>query len=1118
MKNNNFNLQILHHSEVFSTREEAMVYLTDYYKPFSLEGEPVMVKYGDSRNPSAILAIGTSDASPGGFFAIDIATLEDKISEMESSVEDIDDINEILNGVINASGLDVDYNKINDKVTYNPDSRDPIIGEATTIAEAIDLLSKYTHGELTSNHVDVNDTDSVDLTITENSNSGKIITADVKISENGNDDEVDFNNNIIGIKNDGIYAAAHLAYDDARNQLIFTTSGMKNNRFQNDAIVQKVNLGQHTSVVADNTNKNVNLTVVENDNVAQISAEAQISSSSDNILTNVDNKLFVDGRASNIKYQNTNVAAKLGELSAADETLSTRIEEALHNANVSGLTTDTSVVTVQRRSDGGADIKNDVRLSSNNSIVVANGGLEANIDVAVDASLNKLTLKVGNVNKEVVLPGVSIIDNITYDKTNKNIIITWKDGAQQTIIPVDDMLKTWIVNNDPNQPIVLTLDNSDIRQDKLSARLELRVGDNILNVENGKLYASESAITNKVDVEKNRAEAAEAQLRTDVNKKVENVEVEKHDDLTYFINVDGTKVGEIKIPEDNYETLNSVTYADGTLTFTLLNNGVEKIVTADVSQLIDTYTAGDGLVLEDKKFSVDINNETEPYLVLSNEGIGIFGINSKFDEKADKTEVQTLSDAINIINGNESTEGSFAYADAQMLAQAKAYTDSNVQTLNETITDKQEQITTLKNAVDTLNGNEATEGSFAYGDAQVLTQSKAYTDNKVQELSETISNIEQGFDELDYSDNPQAKKFVTSVSQEDGKINVVRGSVVSSDSSVVIADTADGGIDLGVNVDGVTIKKDQNNKLYVDKTQFIEYVGEEAIEVNPETSTQSKISLKLKNGDKVLTQDNNGLAASIELVSVEPSVTEVREEYKLMGANGQTLGETIKIYKDSHIVEIYLGEDIDTVNPQTGEITKNAGPKHFLNYVYLNVLGQYSIVHVDISMFYSENAYQDGLEIDSSNIVRLKLDSSSEKVNTAYDSNGQPTQTESVLTVSNDGLKVSAIQNAINAKVGTLDSVVGSTIIANGKHVAVQVTETDGKLVDLSIVEDFSDIDTEQVQYVAGNGISIEPSQQNQTQKIVSAISPNNDPIIEVNSNGIATKEDAYWDCGSYDD
>ena len=65
-----------------------------------------------------------------------------------------------------------------------------------------------------------------------------------------------------------------------------------------------------------------------------------------------------------------------------------------------------------------------------------------------------------------------------------------------------------------------------------------------------------------------------------------------------------------------------------TLTFTLLNNGVDKIVTADVSQLIDTYTAGDGLVLEDKKFSVDINNETEPYLVLSNEGIGIFGINS----------------------------------------------------------------------------------------------------------------------------------------------------------------------------------------------------------------------------------------------------------------------------------------------------------------------------------------------------------------------------------------------------------------------------------------------------------------------------------------------------------
>ena len=1238
MKNNNFNLQILHHSEVFATREEAMVYLTDYYKPFSLEGEPVMVKYGDSRNPNLILAVGTSDASPGGFYAIDMATLENRVADIETTISDSDDaledMNEILTGIINASGLNVDYNKINDKVSYQPDTRDSVIGEATTLAEAIDLLSKYSQRGISSNQVGVEDTNSIDLTLSGNSEEGKILTADVKISEAGNDDDLSFNNNIIGIKNDGIYAAAHLEYDDARHQLIFTTSGMKNNRYQNDAIVERIDLGMHTSVVADNTNKNVEITAVENDNIVTLSAEAKISNSSDNILENVDNKLFVDGRASKIKFQNTTVADKLIELSAADQALENSIEEALHNANVAGLTTDTSVITVERRSDGGANIKNDVRLGSGNSIIVSNGGLEANINVSVNEAQNKLILSVGNVNKEVTLPGVSIIDNITYDKTNKNIIITWKDGTQQTTIPVDDMLKTWIVVNDPSQPIVLDIDNSDIQMDKLSARLELRAGDNILGVENGKLFASETAINNKVNAEKTRAEAAEAQLRTDltnavnaektraeaaeaqigsnltssvetekdraeaaeaqlradltdainaektraegvegqlrtdVDKKIEQIEVEKHDNLTYFINVDGVKVGTITIPSDNYETLDEISYENGKLIFKLTNDGAEKILEADVASLIDTYTAGNGLVLNDKQFSVDLNNETEPYLTLTNEGIGIFGINAKFDEKADKTEIEALSNTIDTINGNASTEGSFAKADADVLNQAKAYTDSSVETVNAAIAEKQAQIDTLqstvdtingnastegsfakadadvlnqakeytdssvetvsnavetlKDTVDTINGNVATEGSFAYADAAILNQSKAYTDENVQTVNTAIAEkqaqidaLQNSFGTFNYSDSAQAKKFVTSVSETDGVISVQKGSV-STDGSVLLSDTQDGGVELAVNIDGETIKKSNSNTLYVDKSEFAEYIGENAIVVGGETNHQKTITLNIKQSDNVLNQDENGLYSTLQLVSVTPSATEIKEEYQLQGINGVSLGQSIKIYKESHIVEIYLGEEIDTVNPQTGAITKNPGPKNSLNYVYVNVLGEYSMECVDVSKIYSENKYQDGFELDGE-VVKVKVDGSSEQVNTAYDENGVATTTENVLSVSMDGIKVNNIQTAIDAKVNTLDATVGSTTVENNKHIAVQVVETDGKLTSLTVTEDLSDfaLNTEVVQYVAGNGVNI--TDVNQTQRSISAVAVNNDPIIEVTENGIATKEDAIWDCGSYD-
>lgn len=678
MKNNNFNLQILHHSEVFPTREEAMVYLSDYYKPNSLEAEPVMVKYGDERNPNAIFALGTSDAAPGSFYAIDMSSIEDRVESVEETVESdssmVEELNALVSGIISSAGLELDENKIVDKVYYQPDSRDEVIGEAKTIAEAIDLLSKYVQQQFKDNSLSVEDTDSVDLTYESANDGGMKLSADVKISTEGEQDDLDFNNNIIGVKADGIYAATHLEYDDARNQLIFTTSGTKNGRFRDDAVVQRIDLGEHTKVLIDNTNKTVELTEVEGNGTVTLSGDVKISSAGDNILEKVDDKLFVDGRAENIKFQNTTVADKLVELAAEDENLENLVEEAKHYANIQGEETDTSEVIVESQSDGGAIVKNNVRLGSKNSIIVANGGLEANIDLEVEPTLNKIILKVGTQTKQIALPGVSIIDEITYDKTNKTLIITWKDGAQQTVIPVGDMLKTWIVDNDPTQPIVLSVDNSDIEQDKLSASLELRVSDNILGVENGKLFAPESTITTKVDAEKTRAEGVEAQLRTDVDKKIEEVEVEKHNDFTYFINVDGTKVGEIIIPETAYD-------------------------------------AGDGLKVENKVFSIDKNNESEEYLQVSDEGIGIFGINDKFDTKADQTYAEALSDKIDIINGNEI--GSFAKGDADTLDAAKAYTDEEVGTerearvakdaeLEQLLAEKDAEITRLNDEVETL--------------------------------------------------------------------------------------------------------------------------------------------------------------------------------------------------------------------------------------------------------------------------------------------------------------------------------------------------------------------------------------------------------------------------------
>ena len=86
-KTNNYNLQLLHHEEVFATRELALKYLTDFYKPYSLDAEPVIVKYGDIANPDVILAFGTANAAPGGFYVIDMTKANEQIEYLVEQTE-----------------------------------------------------------------------------------------------------------------------------------------------------------------------------------------------------------------------------------------------------------------------------------------------------------------------------------------------------------------------------------------------------------------------------------------------------------------------------------------------------------------------------------------------------------------------------------------------------------------------------------------------------------------------------------------------------------------------------------------------------------------------------------------------------------------------------------------------------------------------------------------------------------------------------------------------------------------------------------------------------------------------------------------------------------------------
>lgn len=186
-------------------------------------------------------------------------------------------------------------------------------------------------------------------------------------------------------------------------------------------------------------------------------------------------------------------------------------------------------------------------------------------------------------------------------------------------------------------------------------------------------------------------------------------------------------------------------------------------------------------------------------------------------------------------------------------------------------------------------------------------------------------------------------------------------------------------------------------------------------------------------------QDN---ASKYKMLALTPqeiaalSDENVKEAYKVVSYQGdetaQTVytqvGDTVKIYKDSSLIESYLGSDADTVDASTGVVTKYAyelisNPttkvteeaynalstegkalyqpinSQSLNFVYQLVNGTYSLIKVDVSKFLVESEFKDGLKVSSSGEVSIKVDDNSDEY----------------ISVSENGLKLTGIKKALDS-------------------------------------------------------------------------------------------------------
>ena len=302
---------------------------------------------------------------------------------------------------------------------------------------------------------------------------------------------------------------------------------------------------------------------------------------------------------------------------------------------------------------------------------------------------------------------------------------------------------------------------------------------------------------------------------------------------------------------------------------------------------------------------------------------------------------------------------------------------------------------------------------------------------KVEELSAATKDV---LDSLDFTGVTQEGKPIINVTQEDGLVNAEAGNIKAEFVEInESGDTLDEALEY-------ILENIEANKIESEDGSIVVTPGVDGttVKVNRDEAT-------------IVLNDNNELVADLKLTAVTPSSVNVREEFALIDHNGRQLGDTVKVYKDSSLYRAFLGHIDDTLaDPTDPESLVEGSGDTALDLIYHKEDGTYELVKIDVNDFLEESEFKDGLVVDN-HVVKVKVDENSEEV--VIDDSGN---TAPVLSVSEDGVKISNIQKAIDTAVedlvGSIDADVTGT--SNDGHVTVEVVQENTELTRVIVTTD----------------------------------------------------------------
>ncbi len=244
--------------------------------------------------------------------------------------------------------------------------------------------------------------------------------------------------------------------------------------------------------------------------------------------------------------------------------------------------------------------------------------------------------------------------------------------------------------------------------------------------------------------------------------------------LLYHLNIDGVSVATFEVPPDKF--LKSVEFNQVTkiLSFVFVTeSGTESNIPVNLSSLIDTYKAGNGLLLSSGYFSIKLKSG-ETRLVVSSDGLSFDA--SDIIDKID-TETQRATNAeTGLANRMTSVETEFSNlsddleAKAVRAESAATSAGNSATTATQQATVATEKASQANNSATRASTSEANASTYAGNAQSSANTAKNYAEQAQTLLEEAELNVITSIEQTVTSTEPSGKNTVT-ITQKNGTVS-----------------------------------------------------------------------------------------------------------------------------------------------------------------------------------------------------------------------------------------------------------------------------------------------------------------------------------------------------------